>query len=207
MIDSSNPITKMGKSMGFLFLMAFGWTASCSSSDEALSGGQVAHPVEPHPEAGAPLPSTSHPASSAPPLPQARSDSDDFEYQTGLKLSPRDKSIMDDCPERAWSQNVPKGSCAKDDECGDGFCDRGRCAPLWTCRQTYSRPCEQAAHCGPSYLCLNGRCQSCISDAECKPDSSHQHPRCILSSFVSGARGCYGVVPSVLGETKPNPPP
>jgi hypothetical protein len=25
-----------------------------------------------------------------------------------------------------------KRGCKKDDECGDGFCDRGRCAAIWT---------------------------------------------------------------------------
>lgn len=210
-----NRIFGISKCLGFLFVLACAWAISCSSSDEAPGGGHIAHPIEPYVNAGAVAASASRqkidtpgppsPAASASSMQAPLSESEDFEQRTGMKLSPRDKSIMDDCPERAWSQKVPKRACTKETECGDGFCDRGRCAPLWSCRQTYSRPCEQDAHCGPSYFCLEGRCQSCISDAECKWDMNNQNPRCTTTPWVPGARGCYGVVPSILGDTTPTP--
>ncbi|MCK6590454.1 MAG: hypothetical protein L6Q76_23060, partial [Polyangiaceae bacterium] len=70
-------------------------------------------------------------ATSAPSVTRAHSPSEEFEKRWGFKLNPADKAIMDDCPARAWSKNVPKSRCTKDSECGDGFCDRDHCAPLW----------------------------------------------------------------------------
>lgn len=210
-----NPMCSLHKSLGLLLALACAWLTSCSSSDEAPGGGHIAHPIEPPMEAGAPASSASQPKieTPTPPAPAASassppirlSESEDFEQRTGIKLSPNDKSIMDDCPRRAWSQKVPKRTCTKDTECGDGFCDRGRCAALWSCRQTYSRPCEATSGCGPRYLCLDGRCRSCISNAECKWDMNNQNPKCRADSSVPGARDCFGVVPSILGDTAPTP--
>lgn len=67
-------------------------------------------------------------------------------------------------PPRALSQNVPDRACRADSECGDGFCDRGRCAPIWEDR--YGQRCAMDCQCGP-YLCLEGRCRSCLRHAEC----------------------------------------
>ena len=75
----------------------------------------------------------------ATPVQREPSHSERFEERTGLTLSPLAKAMMDDCPARAWSKTVPKRRCAKDDQCGDGFCDRGRCAPFWTCTEDYGR--------------------------------------------------------------------
>jgi hypothetical protein len=69
-----------------------------------------------------------------------------------------------DPPPHALSQSVPDRYCREDGECGDGFCDRGRCAPIWQDR--YGQRCTMTCQCEP-YLCLEGRCRSCLHHAEC----------------------------------------
>jgi hypothetical protein len=69
-----------------------------------------------------------------------------------------------DRPPHALSQSVPDRACREDRECGDGFCDRGRCAPIWEDR--YGQRCTMTCQCSP-YLCLEGRCRSCLRHAEC----------------------------------------
>ena len=64
----------------------------------------------------------------------------------------------------ALSQKVPDRACSEDEECGDGFCDRGRCAPIW--ENWYGQRCATACQCGP-FVCLEGRCRSCLHHAEC----------------------------------------
>jgi hypothetical protein len=64
----------------------------------------------------------------------------------------------------ALSQRVPDRACREDRECGDGFCDRGRCAPIWEDR--YGQRCTMTCQCGP-FLCLEGRCRSCLHHTEC----------------------------------------
>jgi hypothetical protein len=70
---------------------------------------------------------------------------------------------------RPLSTNVPDRACRKDRECGKGFCDRGRCAPLWIGYPEYGQTCEASAPADAcrGFLCLEGRCRSCVSDAEC----------------------------------------
>jgi hypothetical protein len=206
----------------FLFLglatwIGLGSAASCSSDDLAPGGGRVEHPGEPGPKAEpgptkapTPPPSLAPPSASmavtpAPSVKRPRSFSETYEEYSGLKLSSLEKVILDDCPERAWSKNVPKRHCTKDDECGDGFCDRDRCAPLWTCRAEYGRRCEKDDHCGVR-PCIEGRCRSCISDAECKRVDI-QDGKCTADPSVPGARECSGVVGSVAGDVAPGPPP
>ncbi len=111
--------------------------AACSSSEEAPGGGRVAHPVTVNPGTSG-LPGTAAPPPSTynaprpssqwvtPPPVASRpllSNSEYYELRRGLKPSPEDKAILDDCPERAWSKNVPNRACTFDNECGDGFCD------------------------------------------------------------------------------------
>jgi hypothetical protein len=109
-------------------------------------------------------------------------------------LSPIDKAIREDKPARPWSKNVPERSCTKDDECGDGFCDRGRCAAIWTHRERYGQRCESDRWCG-GYLCIDGRCRSCASDEECTRTSSWQSdPKCDPVNDMPNARECSGVV-------------
>ena len=88
----------------------------------------------------------------------------------GLKLSPLEKIIADTAPTQPWSQHVPDQTCSKDDECGDGFCDRGRCNAIWTCRVRSGMPCITHEHClGSSIgLCIDGRCRSCKTHDECE---------------------------------------
>ena len=193
---------------GLFAWIGLGMAAACSSDDQAPGGGRIEHPI-----AGgltkAPPPSTSlapSPASavvsSAPSVDRPLSLSERFEQRTGLKLSPRDKIIAEDCPERPWSKNVPERRCKKDDECGDGFCDRDHCAPLWTCFQPYSRPCERDDQCA-FRPCIDGRCRSCLSDAECKWDKNNQDPKCTPDLWIPGARDCLGVTPG-MGDGVPS---
>jgi hypothetical protein len=128
--------------------------ASCSATDET-PGGRVGHPT--------PYPGS--PARGAGSSPQAAPDAS----PPGTALSPLDTAIANDFPARPWSKNVPDRACGNDGECGDGFCDRGRCAPIWTWDQLYGQRCGafyKGRPCG-AYLCLEGRCRSCVSHAEC----------------------------------------
>ena len=181
---------------------------SCSPSDEARGGGRVEHPVDPSPPEPPPPPYLVPPLASAPvtPAPAVEpplSNSDIYEQRSGIKLSPLDKTIIDDCPTRAWSKKVPKRRCSNDGECGDGFCDRGRCAAIWSCDADYGQRCEKQNQCGV-LPCINGRCRSCTSEAECdwkrgRPGESNV--KCRTDVFIAGARECVGSIGSMIGET------
>jgi hypothetical protein len=179
-------------------LSAWGITVcsvSCWSSDEAAAGGRVEHPQHRIPAPAASV-ETAHDA--GPPS------------QEG-PFSQLDKAIADDCLmlpglgpalPRAWSQHVPERDCTDDDECGDGFCDRGRCAAIWTCRERYGQRCDEHGFAAPSRsgppekcLCVEGRCRSCLSDAECVEAFGVRHPGaaklvCSTDRERSGHRGC-----------------
>lgn len=183
--------------------------AGCIPSDNPRAGGHAEHPI-PNALPSAPVVPPSAPPTepsavqqrttdagatrpwepwvenppeplSPPPLP-----SQILEQEYGLNLSPRERAIVDDCPERVWSKKAlqiecdehkqcPSGrchdgghcgaKCASDRECGDGFCDRGTCNAIWTCRPFYGHRCEHDRQCDA--LCIQGRCRSCVSDAEC----------------------------------------
>ena len=202
-------------SVGLAALIGLGAAVSCSSGEQVSGVVLVEYPGEQGPKAPPPpslassrasapatkvrSPSLAPPPASAaetpaPSMDSPRSPSEDFERRWGIKLSPLDKIVMDDCPKRAWSQNVPNRRCMHDNECGDGFCDRDHCAPLWSCRQDYSRPCERDEQCA-GYLCIDGRCRSCISDEECAHTASWQSdPKCESVDKIPNARECFGVV-------------
>ena len=105
---------------------------------------------------------------------------------------------------------VPKRSCTRDDQCGeDGFCDRGRCAPVLSVKHSYGSPCQtnDQRECG-HLPCIDGRCRSCRSDTECEWARRFMfNPKCVEDSFVPGARTCLGVIISLPGATAPPPPP
>ena len=190
--------------------------AACSSSDEAPGGGRVAHPVAvnlgtsglpgtaaPLPLAhNAPPPSTHNapPPSSLwvtpPPARPRLSNSEYYELRKGLKPSPEDKAILDDCPERPWSKNVPNRACTFDHECGDGFCDRDRCAAIWTCGERQGQRCEKDMQC-PGEVCIDGRCKSCASDAECVNRLRRSDAECSPRRDEAGARACTALVLSI----------
>src|SRR5262249_36065218 len=133
--------------------------ASCLSVDEAPAGGRVEHP----PRAPVPVVSAQQAPDGGP---------------SGEQFSPLDHAIANDCSSgpRPWSKNVPDRECTRDDECGDGFCDRGRCAAIRTC-DTYGQRCINGQPAPSRWyrwcygICLDGRCRSCESDAECIADS------------------------------------
>lgn len=166
--------------------------ASCSASDEAPLGSRVESPANiASSTSSQPSPSNPPSASSStltvhpgPPYPTGTPDlgpgppyrkPKDYtgpwppppSEWWGLPLTPMEKIIADTCPSQVWSRYVPDIDCTKDSECGDGFCDRGHCNALWTCRRRAGLPCTLDEHC-PEMLCIDGRCRSCISDEECQ---------------------------------------
>lgn len=181
--------------------------ASCASRDKPHQVVHIAQPVDSSPPAPPPPPSSSlvSPApasedtpSEVAPEPSANrplSRSEAYERFARLKLAPVDKAIIDDCPTRAWSKNVPKRHCTKDDQCGDGFCDRGRCAVRWTCDSDYGRPCKVSGDCY-TRPCIDGRCRSCASEKECDWNrgriASESNVRCRVDTSIPGSRGCIG---------------
>ncbi len=128
--------------------------------------------------------------------------SETYERNTGLALSPLDKAVMDACPTRVWSRNVPRRRCTDDGQCGEGFCDRDRCAARWTCNfDYYGRNCKESHECG-KYPCIAGRCRSCMVESECdwKRDTPGESDvTCREDSYIPGARECMGEIGSALG--------
>jgi hypothetical protein len=165
--------------------------ASCVSSDDAPAGARVEHPdpgAKSPPPPTAPTPVNSESSAHTPPS------SDVKEPPSGFTLSAIDKAIREDYPSRPWSKNVPERSCTKDDECGDGFCDRGHCAAIWTWILSLGQRCESDRWCG-DYLCIDGRCRSCASDEECTRTASWQgDPKCKSAHEIPNTRECVGVV-------------
>lgn len=186
-----------------------GFAASCSVSDQAPGEGRVGHPG---PGSEPPPPSTSL----APPPAPASESSEPLEHPPSLSeadkqpsqstLSPLDKAIAEDEPSRPWSKNVPKRRCTTDDECGDGFCDRGRCAAIWTYRESYGQRCEWDRQCA-TYLCIEGRCRSCTSDEDCTRVTWKSNVKCTSVDKIPSARECVGNVGSIPGALSPGPPP
>jgi hypothetical protein len=167
--------------------------ASCLSGDEAPAGGRVEHPP---PRAPMPVASAEAAQDASPPPPEG-------------SFTPLDQTIAGDCVlsagepplSRVWSQNVPDRPCKTDAECGDGFCDRNRCAAILTCSARYGQRCINGwpvrAH--EDYrrhkdeacdgICLEGRCRSCLSDAECVEDFQTRYPE---RPFPRGRLECVG---------------
>lgn len=117
-----------------------------------------------------------------------------------LPCGARPMRYLGDLPPHFLSQNVPDRACGDDSECGDGFCDRGRCAPIW--EDWYGQRCTQTCQCG-SFLCLEGRCRSCLYHAECGK------PKFVCSSYgVTTSKvsfGCGGVLGFRVTQMPPDP--
>jgi hypothetical protein len=172
---------------------------SCSGASDAPSG-HVESPVE-HRRAQAPKsPPSMEAASESPQLPDAaptrpdcrqphRADEPCPQVPT-MALSPIDRAIADDYPAKRWSKNMPDRACIKDDECGDGFCDRDRCAPIYTWTARYGQRCDATYACPGSLLCIDGRCRSCVSDAECVTRHSNSSVKCLRHSAAQVTGGC-----------------
>ncbi len=110
-------------------------------------------------------------------------------------LSPLEKTLIETCPERPWSTNVPDQPCTKDSECGDGFCNRGNCQAIYTCDGSAGIPCKDSKYCYG--ICIDGRCRSCISDEECQDKNAAIHPRrahvepwICHPEYIHGGYGC-----------------
>ena len=171
--------------------LSLGLLGSCSATDEPPSGGRIespakvnsplpSSPLSPHPS---PATSSSQALHPGPPYPRGQADqwpAAPFPKPSGhtgpwpprpsewwgLPFTPMEKIIADICPAQVWSQYVPDADCAKDSECGDGFCDRGHCNMIWTCGFRAGQRCEEHKQCHG--LCIEGRCRSCISNEECR---------------------------------------
>jgi hypothetical protein len=183
--------------IGLAVWVALASLTSCVSSDDAPAGARVEHP---DPGAKAPPPPTAPTPANSESSAHTRPSSDVNEPPSGFALSPTDidKALREDKPSRPWSKNVPERRCTKDDECGDGFCDRGRCAAIWTYSERYGQRCEDDGRCGSSYLCIDGRCRSCVSDEECtRTESWQSDPKCESVDKIPNARECFGVAGSM----------
>lgn len=151
------------------------FVAGCSSGEEPSVGGRVEHPAQP-------APSAIQSAAALPP-PDTFTLLDKVIAAECLSKTvtvhrpgmwPEEAQISVSVP-RIWSQDVPDRDCTKDSECGDGFCDRGRCEAIRACEDRYGQHCIddrvfQGSHpysVGCSGLCLDGRCRSCVLDEEC----------------------------------------
>jgi hypothetical protein len=150
--------------LGTALWLGLACAASCASGDKPRPGVRIGPPVDTGPSAPLPPPTLAKtPASAATPAPVCRppSAARAFERRTGFTLSPEERTIMDDCPSRAWSKKVPLGRlCTKDDECDDGFCERGKCSAIWTCDARNGQRCETDDHCPKfSNTCIDGRCR------------------------------------------------
>jgi hypothetical protein len=186
-------------------------TAACSSSNAAPAGGCPEHPP---PRAPAPVASTEGARDGGPPALEAT-------------FSPLDKAIADDCLPRnppgtwprspIWSRNVPDRDCTNDGQCGDGFCDRGHCAAIWSCYyrdgqrcingRTIAVPHISSDRCGG--LCLEGRCRSCLSDEECVKELGDSKAICYRrdKKTLSPGHICIGSQPGFTENRNLPPPP
>ena len=112
-----------------------------------------------------------------------------------------------DPPRHALSQKVPDRVCSDDRECGDGFCDRGRCAPIWD--EWYGLRCTEACECGP-FLCLEGRCRSCLRHADCAGNRAAKlcsSDGLYTSVPIANACGALGMHETRLPSEPVRPPP
>jgi hypothetical protein len=177
--------------VGFLAWVGFAGTVACVSTDDVPAGARVEHPDQ---GAKSQPPPTASKRVNSESSAHTQPSSEMNEPPSRFTLSPIDKAIREDKPARRWSKSVPERSCTKDDECGDGFCDRGRCAAIWTWTLSLGQRCESDSWCG-SYLCIDGRCRSCASDEECtRTESWQSDPKCKSDYEIPNARECFGVV-------------
>jgi hypothetical protein len=124
------------------------------------------------------------------PPPDDRPYSQIAEEDFGLTLTDKDKLTLDACPRRVWSTDVPDRDCKKDSECGEGYCDRGHCQPIYTCGPNMGNPCSESRYCRG--ICFEGRCRSCISDEECDKKAREMAPNVQSTShLVCGRRDAY----------------
>jgi hypothetical protein len=178
---------------------------SCLSSDDAPTRRHVEH-LGPRVSAPPPRAELAPPSARASetqePSEHPPSSADTNEPSSEVRRSALDEAIRKDSPSRPWSQNVPNRSCTDDGECGDGFCDRGRCAAIWTWHAHYGQRCEGDAWCS-HVPCIDGRCRSCVSDAECTRFDI-QDVKCTPDPWVPGFHDCRGVIGSGGFRVVPN---
>jgi hypothetical protein len=107
-------------------------------------------------------------------------------------------------PPQPISTSVPHRACRFDRECGDGFCDRGQCASMWSGIPQYGQKCrkqEPGGLCG-GFICLDGRCRSCGSHDECDEAMGRSDGVCGSRSIGLPGRNC-----GILGFRETNKPP
>jgi hypothetical protein len=110
-----------------------------------------------------------------------------------------------DLPPDMLSQHVPDQACSGESECGDGFCDRGRCAPIW--ENWYGQQCTMTCQCGP-FLCLEGRCSSCLYHTECGGSGHVCSEYGLTKAKVSfGCGGVLGMRETHMPPEPVRPPP
>ncbi len=120
-------------------------------------------------------------------------------------FSELDEEATDVLFPRPLSKHVPNRTCTKDEECGDGFCDRTACAPIWTWRTKIGQRCgpnTKVLDCG-SRICIDGRCRSCLSHAECPKQLAVCNSVGTWSEPLGNACVARGLMPGL----QPEPPP
>jgi hypothetical protein len=179
---------------GFALGVSLAGPVSCGLTDETPLGKRVEHPAPRSPS----LPRSADSAEEASPAPPEET------------FSPLDEALANDCHfgpgkglSRAWSQHVPERDCTDDSECGDGYCNRGRCAAIWTCLDRSGQRCIDGRAAPSSRfrsrrcpgLCLDGRCRSCVSDEECIQALGASDAGC-SGEEESGMRSCGLLAPT-----------
>lgn len=188
--------------LGVIFALEITGFAACSSTESTTGGRLIDSPRGIHAgdagkaDATSPLPDGSASACSPiygcypPPtlfvhVPTGSEAAEKY----GVKLTAEQKVIADTCPRVPWSKNVPNRTCQRNDECGDGFCDRGKCTAILTCFITLGSPCEKDGQC-PFMMCIDGHCSSCISDEECQERLEHPDRKCTATQRHAPGREC-----------------
>lgn len=192
-------------SLGLAALMSLVGFVSCSAVDAGSK-----NPVENVPESH-----RADPASSSAKIPSSATTAAASDSPQKPPPGPQDvrawpcgarpEHIAGAPPPHALSQHVQDRACNEDSECGDGFCDRGRCAPIW--EEEYGQRCTMTCQCG-SFLCLEGRCRSCLRHAECVENGNSCAAYGITTTFSLGCGASGMREPRMPPEpVRPPPPP
>ena len=183
--------------------LGLGSMVSCSAAENGPSSPVVTAP-ETHraipASSGAKLPYSATPTAVASASAKPPAGPQDVQ---ALPCGVRHEHALEAPPWRALSQHVPDRTCSGESECGDGFCDRGRCAPIW--EDLYGQRCTMTCQCGP-FLCLEGRCMSCLHHTECVENGNTcavYHP----TSAVSSGCGVLGMHSTHMPPEPVRPPP
>lgn len=188
--------------LGFAAAVGVGCFISCSAVESGPS--LVATAPGTHREipvsSGAELSSSATPTAAASASAKAATDPQDVQ---AWPCGARPEHIAGAPPPHALSQHVKDRACSEDSECGDGFCDRGHCAPIW--EEEYGQRCTMTCQCG-SFLCIEGRCRSCLHHKECVENGNTCAAYGLTTTFSLGC-GLLGMHETHMPPEPVRPPP